>query len=461
MDKNKTNDLGTAPLGRLLLKLAIPSILAQLVNMLYNIVDRIYIGHIPGEGALALTGVGLCFPIIILVMAFSGLVGMGGAPRAAIYMGRGEEDKAQKTLGNCVTVLIGISVVLTILFLLLGEQLLYLFGASESTIEYALPYMRIYAVGTIFVQLSLGLNSFITTQGFAMVSMGTVIIGAVLNILLDPLFIYVCNMGVKGAALATILSQAVSALWVLIFLCGKRSRLRIRWKNMAVKAEYILPALALGVSPFVMQSTESLINISFNSSLSKYGGDMAVGAMTILSSVMQAVWLPIMGLSQGAQPIISFNFGAGNVERVKKTFRLLFVSALTYSVVVGGLVVAFPQIFIKIFNNDSPELFDITVWAMRIYMAGTLVLGAQSACQQTFVALGQAKISLFLACLRKVILMIPLIFLLPLFLENKVLGVFLAEPVSDIVAALVTTIVFLAAFPKILAKAGETKSESI
>ncbi len=458
MKQNKTTDLGTAPLGRLLLKLAIPSILAQLVNMLYNIVDRIYIGHIPGEGAMALTGVGLCFPIIILVMAFSGLVGMGGAPRAAIYMGKGEEEKAQKTLGNCFSMLILISVVLTALFLLFGEQLLYLFGASESTIVYALPYMQIYACGTIFVQLSLGLNSFITTQGFAMVSMGTVIIGAVLNIILDPLFIYVCNMGVKGAALATILSQAMSALWVLAFLLGKRSRLRIRRKNLAVRAEYILPVLALGVSPFVMQSTESLINISFNSSLSKYGGDMAVGAMTILTSVMQVVWLPIMGLTQGAQPIISFNFGAGNVERVKKIFRLLFVSAVAYSVIMGGVVLAFPQIFIKIFNSDSPELFDITVWAMRIYMAGSLALGAQNACQQTFVALGQAKISLFLACLRKIILMIPLIFLLPLFLENKVFGVFLAEPVSDITAALVTTSVFLAAFPRILAKAGGTKS---
>lgn len=454
MEQTKSTDLGNAPLGRLLLKLAIPSILAQLVNMLYNVVDRIYIGHIPEEGAMALTGLGLCFPIITLVTAFSYLVGMGGAPRAAISMGKGENEAAQKILGNCLTTLVGISVLLTVLFLVFGEPLLYLFGASDESIVYALPYMRIYVCGTLFVMLSLGLNSFITTQGYATVSMATVVIGAVLNIVLDPVFIYVFDMGVEGAALATILSQAVSALWVLVFLSGKKTRLRFRRKYLKVKARYILPVLALGVSPFVMQSTESLINISFTSQLSKYGGDSAVGAMTILNSVMQAVWLPVMGLTQGAQPIISFNYGAGNLVRVKKVFRMLFAGALTYTVILGGLVLAFPQIFIKIFNSDSPELFDITVWAMRIYMAGSLVLGAQNACQQTFVALGQAKISLFLACLRKVILMIPLIFLLPLLLENQVFGVFLAEPVSDVIASLVTTVTFCVAFPRILSRGG-------
>lgn len=452
MRQKRNTDLGKDPLGKLLLKLAIPSILAQLVNMLYNIVDRIYIGHIPREGALALTGVGLCFPIIILVMAFSCLVGMGGAPRAAIFMGRGEEEKAQKILGNCVTLLTVISVALTIIFLVFGEDLLYLFGASDSTIFYALPYMRIYVCGTIFVQFALGLNAFITTQGFATVSMATVVIGAVLNIILDPVFIYACHMGVKGAALATILSQAVSAVWVIAFLCGKKTKLRIQRKNLKLKGEYILPVLALGVSPFVMQSTESLINISFNSSLSRYGGDMAVGAMTILSSIMQLVWLPLSGLTQGAQPIISYNFGAGNYERVKKTFRMLLVSALSFSIVMGGIILLFPEVFVTIFNNDSKELFDITVWAMRIYMAGTMILGIQSACQQTFLALGQAKISLFLACLRKVILMIPLIFILPNFFEDKVFGVFLAEPVSDIIAVIVTGTTFLIAFPRILAK---------
>lgn len=452
MKQKKTTDLGRDSLGKLLLKLSIPAILAQLVNMLYNIVDRIYIGHIPEEGALALTGIGLCFPIIMLVTAFSCLIGMGGAPRAAIFMGKEENEKAQKILGNCVTVLIVTSLLLTMVFLVFGERLLYLFGASESTIVYALPYMKIYACGTIFVQFALGLNSFITTQGFATVSMATVVIGAALNIILDPVLIYGCHMGVQGAALATIMSQAVSAIWVLVFLCGKKTKLRIQKKDLPVKKEYLLPVLSLGVSPFVMQSTESLINISFNSSLSRYGGDMAVGAMTILTSVMQLVWMPLSGLTQGAQPIISFNFGAGNQERVRKTFRMLLISALGYSFCMGGVVLLFPQMFVSIFNKNSKELFEITVWAMRIFMAGTLVLGIQSACQQTFLALGQAKISLFLACLRKVILMIPLIFLLPHIFENKVFGVFLAEPVSDIIAVMVTGTTFFVAFPRILKK---------
>lgn len=454
MKEKTTTDLGKDPLGKLLLKLAIPAILAQLVNMLYNIVDRIYIGHIPREGALALTGIGLCFPVLMLVMAFSCLIGMGGAPRAAIYMGKGENEKAQNILGNCVTVLVIISFFLTAAFLLFGEPLLFLFGASEDTIGYALPYMRIYVCGTIFVQFALGLNSFITTQGFATISMATVIIGAALNIILDPVFIYVCNMGVRGAALATILSQAVSAVWVVGFLCGKKTKLKIRRKDLSIKKEYILPVLALGVSPFVMQSTESLINISFNTSLSKYGGDMAVGAMTILTSVMQLVWMPLSGLTQGAQPIISFNYGAGNRDRVKKTFGMLIGSALGFSFVMGGIVLLFPQVFVTIFNKNSKELVEISVWAMRIFMAGTLVLGIQSACQQTFLALGQAKISLFLACLRKIILMIPLIFILPHFFENKVFGVFLAEPVSDIIAVIVTGTTFFFAFPRILEKSG-------
>lgn len=458
--QNKTTDLGNEPLGRLLLKLSIPSILAQLVNMLYNIVDRIYIGHIPEEGALALTGLGLCFPILMLVMAFSGLIGMGGAPRAAIFMGKGEDEKAQRILGNCVTVLFLVSLALTFLFQVFGEPLLYLFGASDSTIQYALPYLRIYVCGTIFVQFSLGLNSFITTQGFATSSMATVLIGAVLNIILDPVFIYGCGMGVRGAALATILSQAVSALWVLRFLSGKKTKLRIQRKYLRIQGEYILPVLALGISPFIMQSTESLINISFNASLSKYGGDMAVGAMTILTSVMQLIWMPLSGLTQGAQPIISFNFGAGNKTRVKKTFRMLFFCALGYSFVSGGLVLLFPEVFVSIFNKNSRELFEISVWAMRIYISGTLILGIQSACQQTFLALGQAKISLFLACLRKIVLMIPLIFLLPHFFENKVFGVFLAEPVSDIIAVIVTATTFFIAFPKILEQGANRPGEN-
>lgn len=445
-------DLGRDPLGKLLFRLAIPSMTAQLVNILYNMVDRIYIGHIPGEGAMALTGLGLCFPVIMLILAFGGLVGLGGAPRAAIFMGKGQEKDAEKTLGSCIAMLAVCSVILTVFFQVFAEDILYLFGASDTTIGYALPYMRIYIMGTVFVQFSMGLNPFITTQGFASHSMMTVIISAVLNIILDPIFIYACGMGVQGAAFATILSQAVSAVWVLCFLGGKRTKLKIRRENLVIRKEYVLPVIALGISPFVMQSTESLISISFNSSLSKYGGDMAVGAMAILSSIMQLIWQLINGLTQGAQPVIGFNFGAGNKERVRNTFRILLVATLGLSVTAGGLVLLFPEVFVKIFNKESAELVDITVWAIRIFMPGTLVLGIQSACQQTFLALGQAKISLFLACMRKIVLMIPFIFLLPLLFEDKVFAVFLAEPLSDVGAVISTAIAFWICFPKILEK---------
>ncbi len=330
-DKKTGNDLGSGSVGKLLLKLAAPAILAQVVNMLYNIVDRMYIGHIPEIGVSALTGVGLCFPIIILITAFSSLIGMGGAPRAAIFMGKREKEKAEEILGNCVTALVVIAVLLTIVFLVFGRPLLILFGASENTIGYALDYMQIYVCGTIFVQMALGLNSFITTQGFSLISMLTVAIGAVTNIVLDPILIFGFQMGVQGAALATIISQAVSSVWVLRFLTGKKTKLRIQKKYLRVRAGILLPVLGLGVSPFVMQSTESLLNICLNASLSRYGGDLAVGAMTIMSSVMQICTLPLQGLTQGAQPIISFNFGAGKVDRIKKAFRLAITAGLTYT----------------------------------------------------------------------------------------------------------------------------------
>lgn len=448
---NKQNaDLGRDPLGRLLLKLALPAILAQLVNMLYNIVDRIYIGHIKDTGAIALTGIGLCLPVILIIMAFSALIGFGGAPRAAIYMGKQDMESARKTLGSCALMLTGLAAVLTVFFLLTGRQLLFLFGASSNTIPYAWGYLRIYVCGTIFVMISLGLNSFITTQGFSVEGMGTILIGAALNIILDPIFIFGFRMGVSGAALATILSQAVSAVWVLRFLRGKKTKLGIERQYLQLKKEYVLPVLALGVSPFVMQSTESLINISFNTSLYKYGGDIAVSSITILSSVMQMIFLPLSGLTQGAQPIISYNYGAGNDERVKKTFRLLVLSALGFATAAWTVIMIFPGAFVKIFNNSSQELYEMASWGMRIYMAGAFAMGAQIACQQTFLALGQAKVSLFFACFRKLILMIPLIFILPLFLENKLMGVFLAEAVSDFAAGIATTSTFLILFPRIL-----------
>ncbi len=448
MAKRQT-DLGKDKIGGLIIRLAVPSIAAQLVNALYNIVDRIYIGHIDVIGSTALTGVGVTFPLILIISAFSALIGMGGAPRAAIKMGAGDNEGAEKILGNCTSVLIGLSIVLTTVFMIFRDPLLMAFGASENTIGYASDYMEIYLIGTISVQLALGLNSFISTQGFATISMATVLIGAVTNIVLDPVFIYGFNMGVKGAAIATILSQTLSAIWVVIFLTGKKTKIKIKLSNFKPERKVIFPALALGLSPFIMQSTESLVVVTLNSSLQGYGGDLAVGAMTIISSIMQLVYLPMQGLAQGAQPIISYNYGAGNKERVKKAFKMFITISLSYSVVMWLFVMLLPQLLVRIFTSDA-QLMETASWALRIYMAGIFALGAQTACQQTFVSLGQANVSIILALLRKIILLIPLVYILPLFLADKVLGVFLAEPFADVIAATVTTIVFAIRFPKIL-----------
>lgn len=448
MAKRQT-DLGKDKIGGLIIRLAVPSIAAQLVNALYNIVDRIYIGHIDVIGSTALTGVGVTFPLILIISAFSALIGMGGAPRAAIKMGAGDNEGAEKILGNCTSVLIGLSVVLTTVFMIFRDPLLMAFGASENTIGYASDYMEIYLIGTISVQLALGLNSFISTQGFATISMATVLIGAVTNIVLDPVFIYGFNMGVKGAAIATILSQTLSAIWVVVFLTGKKTKIKIKFSYFKLERKVIFPALALGLSPFIMQSTESLVVVTLNSSLQGYGGDLAVGAMTIISSIMQLVYLPMQGLAQGAQPIISYNYGAGNKERVKKAFKMFITISLSYSVVMWLFVMLLPQLLVRIFTSDA-QLMETASWALRIYMAGIFALGAQTACQQTFVSLGQANVSIILALLRKIILLIPLVYILPLFLADKVLGVFLAEPFADVIAATVTTIVFAVKFPKIL-----------
>lgn len=440
-----SEQLGTAPVGKLLLKLAAPTVLAQLVNLLYNIVDRIYIGHMPQVGALALTGVGLCFPVVYLISAFTMLIAQGGAPRAAIAMGGGDNDLAERIMGGCFTSLAAIAVALTVLFWLFGEPLLWLFGCSEDTIVYALPYMRIYVSGSLFVMMALGMNLFVTTQGFATVSMRTVLIGAVSNIILDPIFIYGLHMGVEGAALATVISQAVSGIWVVRFLTGEKTILRLRWSTLRPNWRLMVPVLALGVSPFVMQSTEALLNISFNFSLQRYGGDVAVGAMTIASTVMQIVWIPTQGLGQGAQPIISYNYGARNAQRVKAAFFALLKVSCAFMLTFWLLVQLFPRFFISIFNND-PQLVDTAVWTLRVYTAVLGLFGVQMSVQQTFTAIGKAKASLFIACLRKVILLIPLIFLLPLFFENKVLAVFLAEPVSDFISVAVSAITFYFVF---------------
>ena len=451
----RENDLGRDPVGKLLLRLAVPTVTAQLVNALYNIVDRMYIGHIEGVGDLALTGLGVCFPVIMFVSALSALVGMGGGSRAVVRMGAGDPEGANAILGNCATLLVVLSVVFTILLQLVKEPMLYLFGATDNTIGYALDYLTIYLWGTIFVEISLGLNFFITAQGFSTVGMATVLIGAVINIVLDPILIFGFNMGVQGAALATITAQAVSAVWVVWFLLGKRTKLRLQRRFARLDWKVLAPVLALGVSPFIMQSTESLVNIAFNSSLKAYGGDPAVGAMTICSSIMQVFFLLFQGLSQGAQPIIGYNYGAGSLDRVKRAFRLLFLTSITFSTVSCLAIELFPGAFVAMFN-DKPELVEMAVWTLRVYAAGMFMLGVQCACQQTFVALGQAKISLFLALLRKIILLIPLIFILPNFLENKVLAVFLAEPAADILAALTTGTLFFWQFPKLLkARAAE------
>lgn len=451
MNKDKSF-LGTAPIGKLLLQLALPTVAAQLINMLYNIVDRIYIGHIPGDGALALTGVGVCMPIIMIVSAFAALVGNGGAPRATIYMGKKDNDTAEKILGNCFTAQIMISVVLTIILLIWNRDLLLAFGASANTIEYAVSYMNIYALGTIFVQITLGMNLFITAQGFAKTGMLSVLLGAVTNIILDPVFIFGFHMGVRGAALATILSQALSCIWVLYFLFGKKTILKLKKKYMSLRKEIIFPCLALGSSVFIMQSSESVISVCFNSSLLKYGGDIAVGAMTILTSVMQFAMLPMQGLGQGAQPIISYNYGAGNKERVKGAFWLLLKCSMLYAVLFWGIVMLFPQIFVGMFTTDA-ALAVFTKNALRIYMAVVCLFGIQMACQITFGALGNAKASILVAVMRKFVLLIPLIYIMPaVFTADKAKAVYMAEPVADTLAITFTAILFFFQFRKALAQ---------
>lgn len=447
---NKTDisqQMATAPVWKLIIKLSIPAILAQIVNLLYNVVDRIYIGHMEDVGTMAITGVGLCSPIIVLISAFTMLVAQGGAPRAAIQMGKGDMKNAEKILGNCLSLLIVLSVVLTTIFLIFGEKFLMLFGASESTILYALPYMKIYVAGSVFVMLALGLNMFITTQGFTKISMATVLIGAICNIALDPIFIFGFDMGVQGAALATIISQAISAVWVMSFLLGKKTKLKIRKENLLPNIKILAPVLALGISPFVMNATEAVINIAFNSSLQKYGGDIAVGAMTICTTVFQMAWVPAQGIGQGAQPIISYNYGAGNADRVKQAFKAFLTICFTYVFVFGMAIEIFPQFFIGIFN-DNPQLVDTATWTIRLYGCAMVFFGVQLAVQQTFIALGKAKASLFIACLRKVILLVPLIYILPNFFEDKVFAVFLAEPVSDAISIIAASITFIIVFTK-------------
>lgn len=457
-EQSKTYDMGSGSVPKLMAKLAIPAVIAQVVNLLYNVIDRIYIGHIPEIGASALTGVGLFMAILMLINAFAMLAGSGGAPLAAIAMGQKDNEKAEKIMGNCFSLLLIFAVILTVIFFVFAPQMLIFFGASEVTLPYAVDYARIYVLGSVFVLIVLGMNPFLSTQGFAKMSMLTTVIGAVINIILDPIFIFACNMGVKGAALATVLSQAVGALWVLYFLRGEKTILQLKFKNMRLFPKIFMPCLGLGISTFVMMSTESLLSISFTSSLSKYGGDLAVGAMTILTSVSSLVMMPLQGICQGGQPIISYNYGAGKYDRVKKAFYTQFIVCIIYAVSFWSVSMLCPGLFARIFTDDL-ELAQYAAWALRIYMAGIFAFGFQCSCQQSFMALGQAKISLIMACLRKIILLIPLIYVLPLFIQNKVLAVFLAEPVSDITAAIVTTTAFFVTFKKLMKNPDSKKSK--
>lgn len=470
VNNNKNNPLANERIGKILVKMVVPAVVAQIVNLLYNIVDRMFISGIPEIGTLALTGVGVAFPIIMLISAFASLIGMGGSPRAAIKMGQNDYDDAEEILSNCFISLVFISVVLTLFFLIFNEKLLLMFGASEQTLLYAKQYINIYVIGTIFVQIALGLNPFINCQGFANIGMKTILIGAGLNIVFDFIFIKIFEMGVIGAALATVISQAVSAIWVLRFLTkSNKTKIKIKRKYFKLKKSVMVPILLLGISPFIMQSTESLLNIAFNSSLKKYGGDIAVGTMTILATVMQCVNLIAMGIGQGSQPIISFNYGAGKIDRVKKTYNLTIGISVLFTSIIWLVCIIKPEFFIGMFATEDNPIMGYAKVSLTIYMFSVFLMGAQFACQQVFVALGQAKVSLFLALLRKIILLIPLIYILPIVipdnvlttiqqsilpmsLENKVFAVFLAEPISDFIAAFTTITLFIITTKKLNAQ---------
>ncbi|MBS7339076.1 MAG: MATE family efflux transporter [Suilimivivens sp.] len=441
--------MATEGIGRLMLSMAIPSVVAQVINILYNIVDRIYIGHIEGVGMEALTGVGVTFPIITLISAFSAFVGAGGAPLASIWLGKGDRKRAEKILGNGVSLLLLFTIFLMLFFYLFQTPLLYLFGASDATIGYASAYINIYLLGTIFVELALGLNTFIISQGQSKVAMAAVLIGAVANITLDPVFIFGLKMGVRGAAYATVISQALSALWTVGFLVGPKSSLTIRLWALKPELRTIGSVMALGVSPFIMRATESLISIVLNNGLQRYGGDIYVGSLTIMQSVMQMYSAPLGGFTQGVQPIISYNFGAGNFDRVKKLYRWMI--GISFGAAAGAtlLTMIFPGFFAGMFTNDE-NLVALVQQVMPLFVCGMLVFGLQQGIQPTFLALGQAKISLFIAIFRKVILLIPLALILPL--KFGVMGIYYAEPISDVTSATVATILFLANIKKIVSK---------
>lgn len=447
--QDKEKKMATEAIGKLMISMAVPSIIAQIINILYSIVDRIYIGHINGVGMEALTGVGVTFPIITLISAFSAFVGAGGAPLAAIWLGKGDRKRAEKILGNGVTLLVFFTVILMAFFYAFQKPLLYLFGASNATIGYAVSYISIYLAGTIFVELALGLNAFIISQGQSRTAMMAVLLGAASNIILDPIFIFALGMGVKGAAYATVISQALSALWTVGFLINRKSSLTIKWQAMKPDFPVIGNVMALGISPFIMRATESLISIVLNNGLQKYGGDIYVGSLTIMQSVMQMYSAPLGGFTQGVQPIISYNFGAGNFDRVKKLYRSMITVCFLFAAMATVLVMIFPGFFAGMFTNDA-QLIALVEKMMPIFMCGMLIFGLQQGIQPTFLALGQAKLSLFIAIFRKVILLVPLALVLPL--KFGVMGIYYAEPVSDVLSAVTATVLFLLNIKKIVSK---------
>ena len=447
MQEKQEERLGSEPIGKLIVSMAVPSVAAQIINVLYNIIDRVYIGHIEGYGDMALTGAEVTFPILMLISAFSAFAGMGGAPLAPIRMGRQEYDEAEDILGNSAGLLVLFAVMLTIVFSIFKTPILYAFGASENSITYAVDYISVYLLGTIFVQIAVGLNTFISGQGQAKIAMLSVLIGAVLNILLDPVFIFVLHMGVRGAALATIISQAVSALWILHFLTSQKSVIRLRLRKMRLKPSLVGKIASLGISPFIMQSTESLVSITLNSGLQRYGGDLYVGTMSILSSVMQLIVIPMQGVSQGVQPIISYNYGAKNGKRVKEAFFKMLAICFLGTFLLAGIAVIAPEIYAGIFTSNQ-ALVNLTCEVMPVYFLGITMFGIQNACQSTFLALGQAKVSLFIALLRKVILLIPLAIILPKFMG--VMGIYRAEPIADVISVLITILLLTVTFKKIL-----------
>ena len=449
MNQKGEQKMGTESIPKLMVSMAVPSIIAQIINILYNIVDRIYIGHIPGVGAAALTGVGITFPIITLISAFSAFVGMGGAPLAAIWLGKGDRKHAERILGSGTCLLVIFTVLLMAVFYGFLRPFLYMFGASDATIGYVMDYMYIYLLGTLFVELALGLNPFIISQGRSRIAMISIVIGAVVNIALDPLFIFVFGWGVKGAAIATVLSQAVSAAWNVKFLMSPKSSLRLSLCHVRPSFRIMWQICSLGISPFIMRSTESLISIVLNRGLQIYGGDLYVGSLTIMQSVLQLFSAPLSGFTQGVQPIISYNYGAGNFDRVKKLYRSMIGISFAISFTANLTAMIFPGAYAALFTNDR-ELIGLVSKVMPVFLFGMLFFGLQNGIQPTFLALGQAKISLFIAMFRKVILLVPLALVLPRFFG--VMGIYYAEPISDIISAATAGILFCINIKKILSK---------